>query len=208
MKAPAQGRSLSRNELLRKLIHMAVGLGAFAVVLLGPLLSAGLVAGLLLFNLAVWPRFGGRAFWRDADLRHGIAIGVVLYPLVLLALILVFWRRLEVVAAAWASLAFGDGMAAIAGRGLRSAELPWNPAKSWAGTLAFWVFGALGAAAALQWTLAHQGQPLAISVLLAAAALTALSAALVESLPLPLDDNLTVPLASAAVLWGFLHGVG
>ncbi len=208
MPVPEQGESLSRGELLRKLIHMAVGLGAFAVVFLGPLHSAILAGGLLLFNLAVWPRLGGRRVWRDAESRHGVAIGIVLYPLVVLALVLIFWRRLEVVAAAWAILAFGDGMATIAGQGLGGARLPWNPAKSWAGTLAFWVCGTLGSAAALGWTLAHQERPLAIGVVLSAAALTALSAALVESLPLPLDDNLTVPLASAAVLWGFLRGVG
>ncbi len=201
---------LSGSELLRKSIHVAVGLGAFAVVFLGPALSALLAFALLLFNVFVWPRLGGRRVWRAADSRRGFAVGIVLYPLVLLALILIFWSRLEVVAAVWAILAFGDGMAAIVGRaagGVRrlGARLPWNPEKSWAGSLAFWVFGALGAAVALWWTLAHQGREMAPGSLFVAAALTALVATLVESCPSKLDDNLTVSLSSAALLWGLLY---
>ncbi len=201
LQVPGHRRGLSRGELRRKLIHMAVGLGAFAVVFLGPLYSAILAGGLVLFNATVWPRLGGRGVWREGETRRGVAIGIVLYPAVLLALVLVFWRRLEVVAAAWAILAFGDGMAALAGGLWGTGRLPWNPAKSWAGTLACWVFGTLGAAAALGWTLAHQQRQISIGQLWTAAALTALLAAVVESLPLRLDDNLTVPLLSAACLW-------
>ena len=204
-------RGLSGRELLRKSIHMAVGLGAFAVVFLGPWLTALLAVALLLFNVFVWPPLGGRQVWREEDSRRGIAVGIVLYPLVLLVLVVVFWRRLEVVAAVWAILAFGDGMAAVAGNALSGARvlgarLPWNPGKSWAGSLAFWLFGALGAAAALGWTLTRQGYAPAAGPLIAAAVATAAVAALVESLPLAIDDNLTVPLSSAAVLWGLLHG--
>lgn len=185
---------------------MAVGLGAFAVVFLGPVRSALLAFTLLLFNAFVWPRLGGRKVWREEDSRRGFAVGIVLYPLVLLALVLVFWNRLDVVAAVWAILAFGDGMAAIvgtaAGGSRLGARLPWNPEKSWAGSLAFWVFGALGAAAALWWTLEHQGREMTPVSLFVAAALTALVAASVESWPSKLDDNLTVSVSSAALLWG------
>ncbi len=147
MPDPGQRQGLSAGELRRKSIHMAVGLGAFAVVFLGPAYSALLAFAALIFNAFLWPRLGGRGVWREQDLRRGGAVGIVLYPLVVLALILIFRRRLEVAAAAWAILAFGDGMATIAGRALGGARLPWNPEKSWVGTLAFWVFGALGATA-------------------------------------------------------------
>ena len=206
MKQDAEGKlSEERREYLRKSIHMAVGLGAFMVVFLGPAYSALLAFALLVFNVAIWPRLGGRGVWREEDSRRGVAIGIVLYPAVLLVLVLVFWRRLEVVAAVWAILAFGDGMAAIAGKALGSARLPWNPDKSWAGSLAFWVFGTLGAAAALGWTRMHQGQETSFGFLLAAALATALLAAGIESLPLALDDNLTVPFLSAGLLGGLLQ---
>lgn len=204
MPGPAQRGGLSKGELLRKSIHMAVGLGAFIVVFLGPLASALLAFALLLFNVFVWPRIGGRRVWRDRDLQRGIAVGVVFYPLVLLALVLIFWRKLEVVAAAWAILAFGDGMATLVGGTLGHARLPWNTEKSWAGSLAFWVFGALGAGLALGWTLAHQEREIELTLLVVAAVTTALVATLIESWPSRLDDNLTVPLSSAAFLWGIL----
>ncbi len=200
-----QRQGLSGRELLRKSIHMAVGLGAFLVVFLGPLLSALLALALLSFNVLVWPRLGGRSVWRERDSRRGVAVGIVLYPLILLVLVLVFRQRLEIVAATWAILAFGDGMAALAGGGLGGPRLPWNPLKSWAGTLACWIFGALGAAAALWWTLAHQGRMIAPGWLAVTAVVTALGAAVVESWPSKLDDNLTVPLSSAVLLWGFLY---
>ncbi len=203
MSSPGQRGGLSRRELLRKSIHMATGLGAFAVGVLGPALSALLAAGLLVWNVAVWPRLGGRAVWRERDSERGVAIGIVLYPAVLLALILIFWRRLEIVAAVWAILGFGDGIATIAGRALGSRRLPWNAAKTWAGSLAFWLFGALGAGAALAWTLAVQGRETP-PLLVTAAIVTALAAALAESWPSRLDDNLTVPLVSALSLWAFL----
>lgn len=196
-------RGLSQRELLRKLIHMAVGLGAFAVVFLGSAHTALLLTALLVFNTAIWPHFGGRTVWRRRDSRQGVALGIVLYPLVLLVLVLVFWSRLEVVAAVWAILAFGDGMAAITGRAFGRAKLPWNPQKSWLGSLAFWLFGTLGSASALWWTLKHQERETAPGFLLGAACLTAMTAAFIESQPLALDDNLSVPFLSA----GFLSGV-
>ncbi len=199
---------LSQRELLRKLIHMAVGLGAFAVVFLGSAHTALLLSALLLFNTAIWPRLGGRVVWRRRDSRRGVAIGIVLYPLVLLVLVLVFWRWLEVVAAIWAILAFGDGTAAIAGKALGRGRLPWNPKKSWAGSLAFWIFGTLGAVSALWWTLRHQDRETNVGFLLVAALLTALIAAFIESQPLALDDNLSVPFLSAGFLWGFLLSEG
>ncbi len=206
MAEPVRRSGLSGAELLRKLIHMAVGLGAFLVVLLGPLYSAALAFSLLLFNLFVLPRFGGRRLWRQRDSQRGIAVGIVLYPLVLLILILVFWHHLEVAAAAWAILAFGDGMAAIAGCVWRpGTPLPWNPAKSWPGLIAFWIFGTLGAAAALWWTRWHLGTPVEPSFLIVASSLTALVAGWIESQPLKLDDNLTVPLLSAGLLAGLLQ---
>ncbi len=203
-----QRRGLSTGELPRKSIHMAVGLGAFVVVFLGPAHSALLAFALLLFNLLLWPRLGGRGVWRETDSRRGVAIGIVLYPLVVLVLILIFWSDLEVVAAAWAILAFGDGMATIVGKSRGGARLPWNAGKSWAGSLAFWIFGTLGAAVALWWTLIHQEREIGFWFLVVAAASTALVAAFIESQPVDLDDNLSVPLLSAGFLWAFLQSEG
>jgi len=194
---PARG--LSAGELLRKATHMAVGLIALALRFLGPLWSLVLAAGALLFNLALLPRIGGRRMWREHEVAAGSAQGIVFYPLAVLLLVAAFYRRLEIAAGAWGILAFGDGMASIAGMTLGRAKLPWNPRKSWAGSAAYAVFGALACAFLLRWTAPGRYE---LGFALAIAVAAALFAAALESLPHGLDDNLGVPLVSGLFLLG------
>ncbi|HEY0514456.1 MAG TPA: TIGR00297 family protein [Thermoanaerobaculia bacterium] len=196
--------ALTRGELARKVVHMGVGLIAFSLRFLGPFWAAILAAGALGFNLFLLPRVGGRKLWRDHEVASGTSIGIILYPLTVLLLILVFWRRLEVAAAAWGILAFGDGMASIAGMSLGTRKLPWNPRKSWAGSLAYVLFGALAAAVLLVWTAPNQGRSYGVGFALAVCFATALLAAALESLPQGLDDNLGVPLVSGLFLLGLV----
>lgn len=201
--APEPG--LSRREIARKVVHMGVGGIAFAVVYLGPFYSLLCALAALLSNLFVLPRFGGKLMWRGEEVRQGISIGIVLYPFSVLLLILHYWNHLEVVAAIWGILAFGDGMASIVGRGLGGPGLPWNSSKTVSGSLAYFLFGGLGAAILLVHTLGVQGKPVEGAWLLAVSLATALLAAAIESLPLGIDDNLTVPLLCAPVMYGLLQ---
>jgi len=187
-------RRLPPGELARKVVHMGVGAIAFAMRFLGPAGSAACALGAVVFNLAVLPRVGGKRLWREVETGRGQALGILLYPVTVLLLILFFWRRLEVAAAVWGILAFGDGMASLIGMTLGNRKLPWNPRKSWAGTLAYLTFGGLGAGALLLWTASGRyGVAFAWSAAFAAATL----AAALESLPEGLDDNLGVPLVTA-----------
>jgi uncharacterized protein (TIGR00297 family) len=200
--------ALTRGELARKLVHMGVGLIAFSLRFLGPLWSAILAAGALAFNLFLLPRIGGKKLWREHEHDAGSSIGIILYPFTVLLLILVFWQRLEVAAAAWGILAFGDGMASVAGMALGREKLPWNPRKSWMGTLAYVLCGTVAAAVLLVWTAPVQGRDYLGNngwafALAAAFAATVLAAAL-ESLPQGLDDNLGVPLVSGLFLLGLV----
>ena len=195
---------ITRGELARKATHMSVGLFAILLHWLGPLWSAVLAASALAFNVFLLPRIGGRRLWRPAELEAGGSLGIILYPLTVLLLILVFWRRLEVAAAAWGILAFGDGMASVVGMTLGRAKLPWNPRKSWMGSLAYVLFGSLAAAALLVWTAPVQGRAYGWAFALAAGFATALLAAALESLPQGLDDNLGVPLVSGLFLLGLV----
>ncbi|HEY0553621.1 MAG TPA: DUF92 domain-containing protein [Thermoanaerobaculia bacterium] len=196
--------ALTRGELLRKVVHMGVGTIAFSLRFLGPLWAAILAAGALGFNLFLLPHIGGRKLWREHEVSSGTSIGIILYPLTVLLLILVFWRRLEVAAAAWGILAFGDGMASVAGMSLGRSKLPWNPRKSWMGSLAYVLFGTVAAAVLLIWTAPNQGRSYGWAFALAACFLTALLAAALESLPQGLDDNLGVPLVSGLFLLGLV----
>ena len=196
---------LTRGELLRKLTHMGVGLIAFSLRFLGPLWAAVLAAVALCSNLFLLPRIGGRALWREAEHAAGGSLGIVLYPLAVLLLILIFWQRLEVAAAAWGILAFGDGMASVAGMAFGRRKLPWNPRKSWMGSLAYVFFGTIAATVLLQWTAPDK---VSWAFALAAAFGATLLAAALESLPQGLDDNIGVPLVSALLLFCLLLTAG
>ena len=133
--------------------------------------------------------------------------GIVLYPISVLALVALYRNHLHIAAAAWAIMALGDGMATVVGEGLTSswrsrrsgiaATLPWNRKKTWAGSLSLVVAGTLGAYILTRW-IAPKISPGKTLMVCAAAALLG---AVVESLPLALDDNITVPLVVGAFMF-------
>jgi uncharacterized protein (TIGR00297 family) len=191
---------LTGSEARRKITHIGVGGMAFLLRFLTWEQAALLALGALVFNAFVLPRVGGKSMWREAEHGRGYPLGILLYPAAVLALVLVFNDRLEIAAALWGILAFGDGMASLVGQGAGGPRLPWNDRKSWSGFVAFVVCGAVGASVLMAWTLAlplsSWASPWILGLMLPVAAFSAL----VESLPTTLDDNLTVPLAGAIVL--------
>jgi uncharacterized protein (TIGR00297 family) len=186
------------SERARQWVHIGSGTFALLLRLLTWPQAALAAAGALAFNTLLLPRIGGRSLYRDVDRQRGFPVGILLYPTSVLLLILVFRSRLDIVAAAWAILAFGDGFATLAGGGT---PLPWNRDKTVRGTAAFVVFGAAAGIAFAWWTRAavDPAPPLAFAI--AAPLAAAIAAAFVESLPVRLDDNISVPFAAAAVLW-------
>lgn len=192
------------RETLRKLVHIAFGFLAFAAAFLGPGRTAVVILAALVFNAAVLPRIGGRRLWREAEKVRGFSVGMLSYPASVLVLVLIFWRRPEIAAAAWGVLAFGDGMATLMGSAFGRSRLPWNPKKSWVGTISHGVFGAVAATLLLGWTLTRQAAAVEISwpflALIGSAA--ALFSAFLESQPQELDDNVGVPLLTGLFLFG------
>ncbi len=119
----------------------------------------------------------------------------------MLLLILAFPARLDIAAAAWGILAFGDGAATLAGRRWGRHRLAWNPDKSVEGLLAFFAAGGAAAVFLAWWTAPAVAPPPAFAFIIVAPLLAALAAGLVETVPIALDDNITVPASAAAVLW-------
>ena len=216
----------SHSENARQWVH--IGSGAFALLLrvLNGWQAAAMAAIALIFNLVLLPRIGGRRLYRPVDHERGFPLGILLYPLSVLLLMLAFPARLDIAAAAWGILAFGDGFATLVGRSrtektaenakhaekkdlsaifaispVFSGRIPWNPDKSIAGTLAFMVCGSVAAVALAVWVRPSVTPmpPLAFSI--AAPLAAALLAALVETIPVRLDDNISVPATAALVLW-------
>lgn len=188
-----------RLDLKRKGLHIAMGGFAFLLRYLTWWQAALCAVAALIHNLVILPRYGRARFFRGEARARGHDPGIVLYPVSVLLLILALPHRLDLVAAAWAFLAFGDGVATIAGRafGGASGPLPWNRDKTWAGFVGFLLAGVPMALALFSWTGGWAVTPaIALKFLAVGVAL-----AVLESLDLGISDNLLVPLAGGALLY-------
>lgn len=182
-------------ETQRQLLHVAVGLFALLLRWLTWPQAAALAAGAVFFNLIVLPRLS-RGVFRTGDIAQPWSSGIVLYPVAVLGLVLLFRERLDLTAAAWGILAAGDGVATLAGRSIPSPRLPWNRDKSLAGLVAFLLVAPAAAVGLLAWT---SGSGID-TMLVVAGVVAAVAAAFVETLPIRLNDNLSVPATAAFVL--------
>jgi uncharacterized protein (TIGR00297 family) len=191
---------LSAPEARRKAVHVAVGGFAFLLRVLSWWQAALVAVAGFVFNWLIFPRVGGKSLWRKHEHEAGYAHGVVVYPLAVLALILVFRGEPWMATVVWGVLAFGDGMAALIGMAIGGRRLPWNAEKSWAGSLAFVLFGGVAASVLMAWTLRLPIASWASPRILAVTVPLVLACALVESIPTTLDDNITVPLAGALLV--------
>ncbi|MHC4956907.1 MAG: hypothetical protein ACYTGN_00930 [Planctomycetota bacterium] len=182
------------SEASRRLVHLAFGGLAFLVPLIGRYPSIGLAAAALAYNTVLAPALGLDSPYRRAG--EGRFRGLFTYPLAVLLMLCV--APLDVAAGAWVVMAVADPMAAFVGRACPWPRVPFNKAKSLAGTAA----GFIAAAVACAGFLAYAGveRPLLPAVGAAAAG------ALAEAIPWPIDDNLPLAVAAATALW--LGGVG
>jgi uncharacterized protein (TIGR00297 family) len=150
-----------------------------------------LAAIAILFNLFALPR---TPVIRDVLRKpKKYDLGIIAYPVSVFFLILFF--PLWIAAAAWAIFALGDSFATLFGWKYGGQKLPWNPEKSWAGFLAFFISAFAGALFFSWWV-----NPAIGLMVFPYALLGALFGAAVETVPIKIDDNLTVPIFTGAFL--------
>jgi uncharacterized protein (TIGR00297 family) len=190
------------SEDARKLIHIVFGGCAFLLRYLEWHEAALVAIGALAFNVAVMPRVGS-AIYRPSDRTRRFSHGIVLYPVAVLGLILMFPYRLDIAAAAWGILAFGDGMASVVGRRWGHRRIPWNRDKSVAGSAALFLCGGAAGAFLAWWCRPAVIPPPFLWFSVGVPFFAALVAAFAETIPVRLDDNILVPGSAAAVLWVF-----
>ncbi len=190
--------SAAPSERLRKWLHLAPGVLALAVRDLGYAGSIALAAALVLFNLWLLPRLFGSELWRPGEWAVGIGGGILLYPVSLLVVAVATPGRPEVLAGAWGLLAFGDAAATLIGRRWGGRSLPWNRSKSWVGLVAFVVVSW-----PVLWLLVCWSDPLLepSGGLAAGFLAVAVVAAVLESLPWRMDDNVSVTVLGAVALY-------
>lgn len=144
-----------------------------------------------------------KAMSRTGDPRE-LLRGPLYYVVVLLAVTLFYWRESPTGLLVVSVMCGGDGLADIVGRNFgKSNPLSWNPAKSWAGTLAMTAGGwgmSMGLIIFFSRVLGFfEVQDIGAMTLGVSAICVA--AAAIESLPInkSVDDNLSVPGVAAVM---------
>ena len=184
-------------ELRRRLLHMTPGLLPLLLWLYPHsypewelpvrVWVCGLAIGLAFFGLR-----RGREVERAGESAHGWNDSVLWYSFSVIGALAIAPDHPEYCLMVLTILALGDGSATLGGKLIGGPRLLWNHDKTWTGLLCFWIAGSAIS------TLAYWGEvPNAtFAGSLRAAAIVTAAAALAESLPLKLNDNLRVGLAT------------
>ena len=207
----------SRGPVLstRKLVQLSMLAFAFLLPFLTWVEAAGCAILALVFNLFVLPHLDvdlrkdqgtntsrpnlleAGALPAKGDSGESVRRGLIIYPISVLALILFYRHDLYVVGGAWAIMALGDSTAAAVGTSVSGPMLLWNRAKTWTGFFGFVVVATVGAYILTRWVNPRIPADKALIVCF----LGAVVGALVESAPISLDDNVSVPLVVGAFMY-------
>ncbi|MBI5347576.1 MAG: phosphatase PAP2 family protein [Candidatus Aenigmarchaeota archaeon] len=177
-------------ESMRKLVHIALGFALLAFLLLFgrmmflSVLFVSVFIGSIISNFYSFGKVRAINFFRDNFERVGVrmmGLGSALYLLGVLISAAVLQNEAKI-AAAIIIFALGDGAASLLGLHAKHL-LPWNRKKTWEGFIAF-IICSLPAYFFIG--------PAAIPLIILCA--------FVESLSLPIDDNVLLPAVATAVL--------
>jgi dolichol kinase len=183
------------NEGRRQLLH--VSMTAFALLLpwlaKWPVAAPALAGVAVLVNWLLLPALG----WDKGLRREGgpFVDGVKLYPVAVLAVLLLFPTKPQAAAAAaWGVMGVGDAASNVIGRRFGRPGFVGRADRSLVGTAAFVVFGFLAAWGLATWV----GAPAETSWKPALAAAVAGAVAELVTPAKLLDDNLPIALAAGA----------
>lgn len=190
---------LGSRELWRRFVH--IGPGILPLILL-PIqhrdpLSPTLLGIMSFFAVGLSALAIGRhqVFQRQGE--TSCLAAVLGYSVTIMTMLLLFPWQSELGLTVMGIMAFGDGPATLIGMLGGKRKLPWNPSKSWVGTIAF-VACAIPMGTLIYWGDAQPG--VSVTTALFCAAPAALVAAFAESLPSRINDNIRVGLAAAVTI--------
>jgi dolichol kinase len=196
---------LTPHEWRRRLVHMSPGF--LPVILLvvphadpiGWLVQVAILV--LILGLVAFSLINERLFVRCGEKCW--AISVIGYGIITATMLMALPAQPELGLVVTIIIALGDGSATLAGMILRGPRLPWNRAKSWAGLAAFLGIS-VPCAMLVYWGEARPG--VALSAALTCVAPAALTAALAETVPSRINDNIRVGLTAAVTIL-ISHGI-
>ena len=208
--------SIRTGEIVRKTIHMLPGALPFALVLCphprvlpwGSLLILAILTSVLtavyIASKKIVRRPGETDFYATC----------LSYPACILAMLMLFPQHPEFTCVVVVVLGLGDASAYIGGHLFGGRRLPWNPKKTWAGTISFIVVAAPIATLAYFLeantdSLAYWGSGGPVTVPFTMAALcgvaATITAAVAESWATRLTDNLRVGVAASLAVAGVYY---
>lgn len=155
---------------------------------------------MLLLGLGIWKNEAMvKSISRHGDHRE-LLKGPLYYASTITLATSIFWRTSPIAIAAICNLCAGDGIADIVGRRFGKNKLPYNPNKSFEGSIAMAIAGFVASVGYMHYysSFGYMEEGIGMSFRFL---LVSIAAAFVESLPISseLDDNLTVPLTSLLV---------
>lgn len=200
------------SEISRKIIHIGTGPifvlcwlffnEAPAAPYLAALVPLAITAQFALVGTGVIKDPAAvQAMSRTGD-RREILRGPLFYGIAFVFLTIVFWRNSPIGMVALMILCGGDGLADIVGKKVGGIRMPWSPKKTLAGSVTMLLGGFLLSVLVLWVFIWHGYFTAPITRYLLPIGVIAVATTLVESLPFPDIDNITIPLVS--VLIGFL----
>ena len=137
---------------------------------------------------------------RPEETKRGFSTGKVAYAVSVFFLILLFPADKYLVAAVWANLSVGDAASNLVGRHFGRRHLPWNTQKTWTGTISAIILSSLISTILILWIgLPTDGSPSPMRAILYGFTVSIVCST-VETLPLPVDDNITICVAGSAFL--------
>lgn len=197
---------IDRTELRRRFWHMTPGLLPFALWPiphadpLSPTLRAIMLVVAALLGGAIFAGYrriertgeSGQRLWSVAGYAGSVIATLLLFP-----------QHAERGLAVLAMLAWGDGSATLGGRLIGGPRLPWNREKSLSGFLCFIAVG-LPMTSLVLWGESHNLEAttpgLSLTAAFACGAVAATAAAIAESVPSRVNDNVRVGLTAAVTI--------
>ncbi len=204
----AAHRAWMSSSLSRKIIHIGTGPIFVACWLLfqntpsarylAALIPLAITAQFILVGTGVIKDPSAvQAMSRTGD-RREILRGPLFYGLIFVLLTIIYWYDSPIGMVALMLMCGGDGLADIIGRRYGKAKLPWNTAKSWAGSAGMFVGGWVTSIFILALFVWAGIFPTPLISYLLPLGIIALVGTIIESLPLHDIDNITITLAALA----------
>ena len=205
----AAHRGWISGQLSRKIIHIGTGpLFVVCWLLFSPAPTARYLAAAVPMLITIQFLLVGigvikdeaavQAISRTGDPRE-ILRGPLIYGLVFVVLTIWFWKDSPIGMTALMLLCGGDGLADIVGRRWGKARLPWNQGKSYLGSLGMLAGGWLLAALILGLFVFAGVFPGPWGSYLPAVTWIAIAGTIVESIPTPEIDNLTISITAVVI---------